>query len=193
MTNEEISHKLHSELGEINRHTVKKEHFDLLNNLDDGHSFLLFNLKKYQSRYIIGLLLTFPILWINFSNQDWISLIQSNFPRKKRMREEHFKLINIDGEFTDLIFLQRYLKINPIYILLNFIKLESEELNNCIEFVKIYGDKFFISDFELKEDLKDFYNIGKNELDLYSLKLINQGFTKGFDTREKFEEYLNNI
>ena len=50
-----------------------------------------------------------------------------------------------------------------------------------------------MNDFELEEDLEDFYNISKNELDLYSLKLINQGFIKGSDTREKFEEYLNNI
>ena len=96
-------------------------------------------------------------------------------------------------ENIDLIFLHKYLKINPVDILIRFINIEPKQIIDCVKFCKIYNYKFFLSDEELSEDAKDFYNLNITVIEQCKDKLLKQGLLPGFENPDTFAAYLDEL
>ena len=86
------------ELGDINYYTISPIHKSLVYSISNSIAFLNYHFKNFDSSYSIGLMLTFPELWINFTKEDWIKLVEINFPREEII-EGDFRLINNDGKY----------------------------------------------------------------------------------------------
>ena len=172
-----IAQEIYKEVGSVNKYTINEKHSALVDQIVDKKVFLIYNFQNYDSKYCIGLMLTFPILWNTLTNNDWIYILKQNSPRKKRGLED-YRLINDDGQFSDLMFLSSYFNVN-IIDLISILKrqIDSVEYKYCLEFVKKFTFKFDINENELIEDLNDFYNITKTELKNYSDQLFNGGFS----------------
>ena len=126
------------------------------------------------------------------TSEDWLFIVRNNEPRIKRKLND-FRLMNDDGQFTDLIFLNKYLKINPLSALQEVNETGSDQYRYCLEFMSKYTYKFFISDIELCEDLKDFYEITKQDLDKDAIKLLKQGFKRTYSSEGEMREEINKI
>ncbi|AZQ65229.1 hypothetical protein EI427_23740 [Flammeovirga pectinis] len=177
LTDKNIAKELHKK-EMFNRDT--KEDFDLslLNKIFNIKHFLIYNFQNYDYQYNIGLLLTFPDLFIHLNTKDWIYIIEKNSQRERRNITD-YRLLNEYGNFSDLIFLSRYLCIDSIDLVFR------EAINITVKdrlYIKAFFSKFeyllSISESELESDLMDFYCISLNELLKYRDLLLENGFNK---------------
>lgn len=172
-----IAGKIYKEVGSVNKYTINERYSSLVDQIEDRKAFLIYNFQSYDSKYCIGLMLTFPTLWNTLTNNDWIYILKQNSPRKKRSIED-YRLINDDGQFSDLIFLSSYFKVNIVDLLFSLKdQIDYVEYRYSLEFVKKFVFKFDINENELIEDLNDFYDITRTELKHYSDQLFSGGFS----------------
>ncbi|GAB5415972.1 MAG: hypothetical protein Crog4KO_07530 [Crocinitomicaceae bacterium] len=184
---EELAKRLFKDIGSVNIHTINENQTEMIRSIQDLEKFLVYNFQHYNASFNIGLLLTFPFLFNSFTNNNWINLLTQNSPRKPTNKLiSNPDLLNEDGTFTDLIFLHKYLGIDTLDLMLRIKhKIDSNEFEFSVQFIKKYAYKFFVAESELKEDLEDFYSIGMSDLSSYRNQLIAHGFKNVFrDARE---------
>ncbi len=189
--NEEIITTLKNEIGEINKKTIKKEQIILIEKLSKKPEFLPEIFRKENSAFNINLLLTCPFLFQNYDLNSWLQLFKELSPRPEVEARTINKFINSDGHFTDLIFFNKILNVNPIKALKLSSNLDERDFRNCLKFIQSYSYKFFISEEELIEDLNDFYNVTLQELKVYSQSMLKLGFGVGFKNREELEQAVS--
>ena len=178
------------QLGNVNKETISIDLLNRIKLIKEKTKFICLN-KHYDANYFISIFLTLPFMLLDLRIDDWKVIVEHFSPRKLIDERNPFKGIN-DKDNSDLILLNKYLKINPLDFLFKYSKLNNEEINKFVIFAKTYSFKFFVDEEELKEDLDTFYNITKVELEKYSKELITQGFVKGFINEDEMMNYLNN-
>lgn len=190
MNIKDISTSLYNEIGSFNKSTTTEtDRKTILDSIDKPIDFLVFNFQSFDKDYNEGLLLTLPEIWLDFSKEDWISLVKANSPRPQILQGD-FRTLNM-GNYMDLIFLNAYLKINPIDLSLNYLSNNKQDLLNILTYSKIYGIYFYPEEEKLIEDFTDFYDLNINDLSLYSDKIIKQGFPKRIESSHKFTLYVD--
>lgn len=191
MKSQEIIDSL-DKLGDINKHAVVQEYADSVNNIENKANFIHILSKGYESNFLHGFLLTFPVFLKALSLNHWLEIIKLNFPRSNDFKKNIKKNIQNDSDYSDIIFLHKYLNINPVETIKQLDVNEAQK-KDCIEFIKSYTGKFLIDKNELEEDLEDFYNVTYDELNEYSESLIKDGFKKGFQTENELMKYLEEL
>lgn len=194
MTEKEISKYLYEEIGSINRYTVNNK---VLQSIEKNHewlSFLKFNFQSYPSRYTSGLLLTFPKIWKDLSYSDWNSIFLGIEHRKMEFIEnDPLREINLDQSYGCLIFISKYLRIDPIEFMLNSECLDHFEIIKCLEMIKAYPFKFIQNETEIREDLVDFYSVSYDYLLAYQNKfpsVLKRTYSDYSELRERASKKL---
>lgn len=152
-------------------------------------NFLIYSFKRYDISFTISILLYLPCLWEKFDSEDWKNLIKNMFPRNV-IYENSLKDIQT-GQFTDILFLNGIIGINPFDFIFNNLDISSEEKTLFFDFFKHRGEySFYINLRELIEDIVNFYDLEIFEkIVIMKEKLIQEGFTPTVKYEEIIENY----
>lgn len=142
--------------------------------------------SKFSLSYVLGLILSTPSLWINFSETDWIRLMSMLNPRPKAFSKEIF-----DTGYVDIHFLCKYLRVNAVDMFLQQEEFSNEDKQNILQYSKKVTNFLFMDELDT-EDLDGDYFVHKEVLENYSSKLINDKKLKPFNYSEnELTEYIN--
>lgn len=81
-------------------------------------------MKSYPLAYVIDFLLSLPGLWVNFDLEDWKRLFIEANPRRRVHRGE---LLSELSAFSDIHLLFRYIRIDPLPLIVSIPQLPSSE------------------------------------------------------------------
>lgn len=165
MTEIEFSKNLYEELGSINKYTISNFDRAFIEKINNPIGFLKYNFQNYPSKFTSGLLLTFPSLWAQLTIEDWKSVLSSIEHREMKFIETApLKELNLDNSYGCLIFVSKYLNVDPVKFAIKALKFSKIKKDRCLKMIKAYPFKFVEPKQDLKEDLKDFYSISYHDL-----------------------------
>lgn len=172
---EDVSQILYTELDRVFKNAVTPNHRILVESIGDSKDFLAFNSSKYDLSYNIGIMLTFPKLWLNFKAKDWKETISMR-PERNLIKD----LIEFQdsGIYSDLVFLHKILQLDTLRLLDKYDLVSKETKLNYEDYLRRFSIMLNYNKEEFKADLIEFYDTSFEEIDNCKEKLIKEGFPK---------------
>ncbi|OOV17649.1 hypothetical protein [Flavobacterium sp. LM4] len=137
---------------------IMKEKIDILS-IDQKIKMLVFSFNNYDKNYNMELCLTYTLLWKNFNEVNWKTLILEMFPRKIKFEEGNIKEINT-GSYFDIFLLNGIIGVSPFEFIFNEPKISEKEKKEFLNYLKFYGKVLFYYDERaLIEDVVNFYEL----------------------------------
>ncbi|WP_426476747.1 hypothetical protein ACP3T3_15650 [Chryseobacterium sp. CBSDS_008] len=135
------------------------------------------------------LFLDYPEIWVNFDKQDWVDVLRKNSPRPLILETSDSKIWDINN-FKDLIVLNKYLKINPFYLLFeNKSSFLTEDIKSCFNYGILLSGLFYEPEEYIKELLED-TNLKYSNLIEISNNLKFQGCQERLSDPESLKNWL---
>lgn len=160
--------------------------------------FLLANLRNFEQGYNLGLFLTLPEIWEDFTVDDWVELLENVGDRPRKIQTKDITI----GIFADVVFLCKYLEVDGIALYVNHTKQTPANKEAVLRYAKALGVFFTKSPLDVdelsgafdEEQAEDFSGCNAEKLITVRERLLKDARVSEFPKLEaEAERYLDSL
>ncbi len=138
--------------------------------LSDSPELIVLQMRNFDLRYVLDLLLSVPDIWIEMGYPDWIRTFEFGMPRPS------FDKVPSDiGGYADLVFLHKYVGVDAITELLRQPSISDPEKHQVLQYCYSHAPLLLSSDID-NENLDGDYFVALELIESYRSKLLGSGF-----------------
>ncbi len=152
----------------------------------DFSELIACTIKHFPQSFNVALILSLPELWKGYDVESWFSLIKKATPRSNPI------VTGLDnGEFSDILFLIKYIRINIVAWYLEQADIPKADKKYMLQFCLRQGSKLFMDEIDM-EDLDGEFFVGVEDLNNLRVEFLHKDISQLQDDFGDFIEFVEN-